>query len=111
MVHNMQYVAGLPTDEYTDQTENHEKSLRNKVQYRDWKLNTLDKKIDELTMEVMTHKDKEHNSLDMKEKIMLLASKSKESTHVGCSQGKIPDVFGEKVFPGKEGERPGKGEG
>ena len=58
MVHNMQDAAALPTDKSTNHTENHEKSLRNKVQYRDRKLNTQDKKVDELIMEVMTHEEK-----------------------------------------------------
>ena len=35
MVHNMQDAAALPTDKSNNQTANHEKSLRNKVQYQD----------------------------------------------------------------------------
>ena len=49
-VHNMQDTAAVPTDESTIHTAKHEKSLRNKVQYRDRKLNTQDEKINELTM-------------------------------------------------------------
>ena len=55
MVHNMQDDSALPTDKSTNHTTKHEKSLQNKVQYQDRKLNTQDEKIDELTMEVMTH--------------------------------------------------------
>ena len=78
-VHNMQDAAALPTNESTDHTANHEKSLRNKVKYRYRKLNTQDKNIYELTMEVMTHDEKEHIFLDMEEKSLLLASKAEES--------------------------------
>ena len=41
-------------------------------------MNTQDEKINELTMEDMTHKKKEHIFLDMEEKSLLLASKSEE---------------------------------
>ena len=75
-VHNMQDAAALPTDESTNHTAKHENSLRNKVQYRDRKLDTQDEKINELTMEVMTHEDKEHIFLYMEEKSLLLLSKS-----------------------------------
>ena len=61
-------------------SENHEKSMRNKVQYWDWKLNTQDKKIDNLTIEVMTREEKEHILLDVEEKSLLLASKAEESS-------------------------------
>ena len=64
-VQNMQDAAALPTDESTKHTANHEKSLWNKVQYWDRKLNTQDEKIDKLTMEAMTHEEKEHIFLDM----------------------------------------------
>ena len=64
-VHNIQDAADLPIDEYTNNTANHEKLLRKKVQYRDWELNTQDENIDELTMEFMTNKEKEHIFLDM----------------------------------------------
>ena len=57
-VYNMQDAADLHSAKSTNHTENHEKSLRNKVQYWDRKLNTQDEKIDELTMEVMTHEEK-----------------------------------------------------
>ena len=75
----MQDAAALPTDESTNHTAKHEKSLRNKVQYRDRKLNTQDEKIDELTIEAMTHEDKDHIFLDMEQKSLLLASEAKES--------------------------------
>ena len=64
-VHNIQDASVLPTDKPTNHMEKHEKSLRNKVQYRDMKLNTQDEKIDELTME--------HILLYMEEKSLLLA--------------------------------------
>ena len=38
-----------------------------------------DEKINELTMEFMTHKEKDHILLDMEEKSLLLASKAEES--------------------------------
>ena len=74
-VNNMQDTADLPTKESTNHTANHKKSLRNKVQYRHRKLNTQYEKIDELTMEVITHEEKEHIFLDMEEKSLLLAPK------------------------------------
>ena len=39
-------------------------------------MNTQDEEIDEMTMEVMNHEDKEHILLDMEEKSLLLVSKS-----------------------------------
>ena len=50
MVRNMQDAAALPTDKYTNHTANNEKSMRNKVQYQNRKLNTQDRNINELTM-------------------------------------------------------------
>ena len=40
-------------------------------------MNNQDKKIDELTMEVMAHEEKEHIFLDMEEKSLMLVSKAK----------------------------------
>ena len=57
-IHNVKDAAAHPTNESTNHMAKHEKLLRNKVQYRDRKLNTQDEKIDELTMEVMTHEEK-----------------------------------------------------
>ena len=54
-VRNMKDAAALPTEKSTNHTAKHDKSLWNKVHYRDHRLNTQDKKIDELTMEVMIH--------------------------------------------------------
>ena len=42
-----------------------ENSLRNRVQSQDRKFNTQDENIDELTMELMTHKEKDQIFLDM----------------------------------------------
>ena len=61
----MQDAAALPTDESTNHMAKHEKSLRNKVQYRYRKLNTQDEKINELTMEVMNHEEKDRILLDI----------------------------------------------
>ena len=49
-IHNVKDDAAHPTNESTNHMAKHEKLLRNKVQYRDRKLNTQDEKIDELTM-------------------------------------------------------------
>ena len=62
---NIQDAAALPTDKSTNHTAKNEKSLWNKVQYWDRKLNTQDKKIDKLTTEIMTHEEKEHIFLFM----------------------------------------------
>ena len=72
----MQDAAALPTDESTNHTAKHEKSLRKKVQYQDRKWNTQDENIYELTMEVITHEEKEHIFHDMEEKNLLLAPKA-----------------------------------
>ena len=57
-VYNMQDSDSLPTEKSTNHTAKNEKSLRNKVQYRDRKLNTQDEKINEMTMDFMTHEEK-----------------------------------------------------
>ena len=55
----MQDSPTLPTNESTNNMANHEKSPR------DRKLNTQDKKIDKLTLEVMNHEEEEHIFLDV----------------------------------------------
>ena len=75
-VHNIQDAADLPIDEYTNNTANHEKLLRKKVQYRDRKWNTQDENIYELTMVVMNQEETNNVFLDMEEKSLLLAPKS-----------------------------------
>ena len=49
-------------------------------------MNTQDEKIDELTMEVMTHEENENILLDMEEKSLMLASKTKESAAAALSE-------------------------
>ena len=69
----MQDAAALPTNESTNYKAKNEKLLQNKVHYRD-------RKINELTMEVMTHKEKEHIFLNMEYKSLLIVSKAEEYT-------------------------------
>ena len=60
-------------------------------------MNTHDKNIDEMTMEVMTHKEKENIFLDTEEKSLLLSSKAKEST--AAALAKLDAVKGNSWHP------------